>query len=227
MLRQNLAMVLALSLAAAYAGDAFAKSVNGRRRLDEMKTTPDKWDELMNAEALPDDKPERPVYQAPATRPQRVPQAGAPQAAGFPQAVAPRAYPLNASTRIVNTTSRGPASLEPSATRIAPPVAVFPVASFTFDEYIADNARNPLLTSKIADHQKAFADTAGPAVITIPGSEPVATAASATSPGSGATAGSTNGASAAAIQAAAAAAGITLPAGATIPSAPAASGPVR
>ncbi|MGZ3721979.1 MAG: hypothetical protein ACXVA9_03550 [Bdellovibrionales bacterium] len=175
-------------------------ATQGHKHLEEMRTTPEKWDELTNAEALPDDKPERTQYQAPART--RTP-------------AATPARPVAG--------SRGPASVAPVAR--APAAAVIPPANMSFDDYIAENARNPALSRLIPDHQKAFADTSAPAVITIPGSESATAAAAAAAAPAGAA-----GSQSAAIQAAAAAAGIALPAGTgstTTPAAPAAGGPVR
>jgi hypothetical protein len=247
MLRQNLALVLVCTLPLAaqaqkcrQPGKAYnldqanlplcktksAANSKGRKRLDEMQTTPEKWDELMNAEAMPDDKPERPQYQAPVKT--RVP------------AAATATRPATATSRnpasVANTGVRNPASIAPAAARVAPLPAAFPVANLTFEDYVAENARNPALSTRIPDHQKAFADTSGPAVITIPGSDSekaqLAAEAAATS-AAAAPAGATPGVpSTAAIQAAAAAAGYVLPAATgtstTAPAAaPAAGGPVR
>jgi hypothetical protein len=165
----------------------------GHRRLDEMSTTPDQWDDLMNANAA----------QAPAPAPKPTPPP------------VPR-LPATSSTVVTSAPKRAPAMA--FATPVTPvkftlPPPPKPAAQMSFEEYMAQNASNPALSSKIDDHQKAFADLSKPAIITIPGAdpEPVAAAAAAATPSAGGIV------IPAAAAAAAAAAGYTIPGASTTP----------
>jgi len=135
---------------------------DGHKRLDELSTTQDNWDDLQSDNQFY----EKPAAPKPAPAPARKP----------------------ASSRGPSSTaSRGPASIPsthavPAAAVIPPPAKTPPprASNMTFEAYMMENAINPAMSLKIQDHQKAFADLARPAVITIPGAEPDIVAAPST-----------------------------------------------
>ena len=111
MMRRNLALVLTLAFAVpAFAG---GKS-NGHRKLDQMNTTKERWDELMSDDQIEDDKPKRVVITPAQTK-------------------AVQAKPLPAALQ-----ARKPASVAPIRTA---PVRPIQLNAITFDEYLADNGR--------------------------------------------------------------------------------------
>jgi hypothetical protein len=162
MMRQILALVLGLAFAGAvHAGsleDEFnnlpakparnsarvKRSVPKHKRLDEMHTTQERWNELQSDNALQHDD-EREAYRAPVrTRP----------------AMNPRAV-----------SNRAPASVPAALPASAPAPTQLSFASLSFEEYLKENGRNPALNRHIPDHQKAFADASAPAVISLPDSD--------------------------------------------------------
>lgn len=197
MMRQNLALVLIVALVPLAHADT-----KKHKRLQEMKTTQDNWDELMSDDQLEDEKPKRQavrVSPVTRTRPAAVRRPAAATAA--PQATQQQ---------------RKPASIQPM--QQMKPASAFPVAAITFDEYMADNARNPALSKSIPDHQLAFQDTTAIAFIptdSANGAAPAGGVAGQANPAGAA------GANPAAIQAAAAAAAAAglIPAGTALPGA--------
>jgi hypothetical protein len=153
MLKHFLALTLVAFLPALGHGGDLKRSPtsakDGHKRLRELSTTPDNWDDLQSENQL-DEKPAPP--KAIAHSPMRKPAATASRA----PASVPSVHPAPAAVVIPR----------PAKTRLARP------PSMTFEAYMLENAINPAMTLKIQDHQKAFADISRPAVITIPGAEP-------------------------------------------------------
>lgn len=201
MMRQNLALVLIVALGPlAHAGTKKPK------RLQELKTTQSNWEDLMSDDQLEDEKPKRQVVRVP------------PSTKTPPTPV--HRPPARSSAAVTSQTGeqlqRKPASVQPMQLK---PSSAFPVAAITFEEYMAENARNPALSKLIPDHQVAFQDTTGIAYIPMDNSdgaaEPVNGVAGQANPAAMA------GANPAAIQAAAAAAAAAglIPAGTSLPGA--------